>query len=143
MSVGYTAGAMIVMAMFAAAPALTAVPPKDATEAALDSCLGAPANASTAGQTDCEAAAARSYDRRMNTAYNALLSRLAQPGAARLRGSQRAWLIYRDAEAQTRRAIFATRQGTMYVPMQSDAAVTLIKDRAQMLERYLRVLSME
>jgi uncharacterized protein YecT (DUF1311 family) len=143
MSVGYTAGAMIVMAMFAAAPALTAVPPKDATEAALDSCLGAPANASTAGQTDYEAAAARSYDRRMNTAYRALLKRLANPAAARLRGSQRAWLIYRDAEAQTRRAIFATRQGTMYVPMQSDAAVTLIKDRAQMLERYLRVLSME
>jgi uncharacterized protein YecT (DUF1311 family) len=143
MSIRYIFALMIVMALLTATSDLAAAAPTDVTDAAFDRCLAAPANASTAGQTDCEITAARTYDQRMNTAYNALLRRLAQPAAATLRRSQRAWLAYRDAEAQTRQTIFATRQGTMYVPMQSDAGVTLIGDRAKMLERYVRVLAIE
>ena len=133
---------IIVMAStIAAMPGIAAGPGKDATDAALDRCLADPANASTAGQTECEAAAARSYVRRMNVAYNTLLRRLPAPAAARLRRSQQAWLAFRDAEGQTRQGIYATRQGTMYVPMQSDDATTVIGDRARLLERYMRVLT--
>lgn len=113
---------------------------QDATAAALDRCLAAPAHASTAGQTDCEAAAARSYDRRMKAAYATLMRRLPAEAADRLRRAQRAWLAFRDAEAAARQALYATRQGTMYVPMQSDDAVTVIGDRARLLERYVRLL---
>jgi uncharacterized protein YecT (DUF1311 family) len=85
----------------------------------------------------------RSYDRRMNAAYAALLRRLQPKAAEQLRRSQRAWLAFRDSEAAARQAIYATRQGTMYVPMEADAAVTIVGDRALLLERYLRVLSIE
>jgi uncharacterized protein YecT (DUF1311 family) len=120
-------------------PAVAA--PPDATAATLDRCLAAPAHAATAGQTACEDAAAQAYDRRLNTAYSALLLRLPQDAAERLRHSQRDWLRYRDSEAAARQAIYATRQGTMYVPMEADAAVTIVADRARLLERYLRALA--
>jgi uncharacterized protein YecT (DUF1311 family) len=123
--------------------ALAAAVPRDATAVELDRCLALPANASTAGQTDCETAAMRGYDRRMNVTYAALMSRLPAAAADRLRRSQRAWLAFRDAEAQARGAIFATRQGTMFVAMESDAAMVLVGDRARLLERYVRVLGVE
>lgn len=114
----------------------------DATAVALDRCPSLATNASTAGQTDCEAAAMRSYDRRMNVAYVDLMRRLPPDAASRLRVSQRAWLTFRDAEASARSAIFATRQGTMYVPMEADDAVTLVGDRTRLLERYVRTLNL-
>ena len=85
----------------------------------------------------------RNYDRRMNAAYAALVRRLPSAAADRLRQSQRAWLAFRDAEATTRGAIYATRQGTMYVSMESDAAVTVVADRARLLERYVRTIDIE
>ena len=116
---------------------------RDTTAAALNRCLAAPAKASTAGQIGCESAALRSYDRRMNLSYASVMRRLPALAADRLRQSQRAWLAYRNAEGQARRAIYATRQGTMYVPMEADAAVTLTGDRARLLEQYLRALDVE
>lgn len=115
----------------------------DATEAALERCLGLPANASTAGQTDCETVAGRAYDKRMNAAYVTLMRRLPAGAADRLRRSQRTWVVFRDAEATTRSAIYATRRGTMYVPMEADDTVTLVGDRARLLERYARALNIE
>jgi uncharacterized protein YecT (DUF1311 family) len=115
----------------------------DPTAVALDQCLARPINASTAGQTDCEAMAMRSYDRRMNVAYGALMRRLTPAAAERLRRSQRAWLTYRDSEAGTRSALYATRRGTMFVPMEADAAVMVVGDRARLLERYVRVVAVE
>jgi len=117
--------------------------PGDATAVALEQCLALPANASTAGQTDCEAAAMHGYNHRMNVAYAALMRWLPAAAADRLRRSQRSWLAFRDAEARARGAIFATKQGTMFVPMESDAATVLVGDRARLLERYVRVLGIE
>ncbi|WP_313540521.1 lysozyme inhibitor LprI family protein [Sphingomonas sp.] len=125
------------------APAAAAGAREDATDAALRRCLAALANASTAGQTNCEVAAERAYDRRMNAAYATLLRRLPAAAGVQLRRSQRAWIAYRDVEEQARQTIYATRQGTMYVPMQSDDLTTLIGDRARMLERYVRVMVIE
>jgi len=139
-----TAWRIIVSALFCwSGMAVAANVRRDPTADALDRCLTLPANTPTAGQTDCEALAARSYDRRMNTAYAALLHRLPPKIGEQLRRSQRAWLAFRDSEAAARQAIYATRQGTMYVPMESDDAVTIIGDRARLLERYLRVLAIE
>lgn len=115
----------------------------DPTETVLDRCLADDANASTAGQTGCEGEAARSYDRRMNAAYAALMRTLPLQAGRQLRQSQRAWIAYRDAEMQARAAIYATRQGTMYVPMQAAAATRVVRDRALELEATLRILRID
>ena len=113
----------------------------DAT--ALARCLDDPSNAATSGQTDCEARAARAYDRRMNAAYAALLRELPPAVAQQFRQSQRAWLAFRDAEARARDAFYATRQGTMYVPMQASDATNIVRDRALQLEAMLRGLRID
>jgi uncharacterized protein YecT (DUF1311 family) len=133
--------ATLAMSLSTSAPAANSA--RDGTVLTLDRCLAVPANASTAGQTDCEAAALQGYDQRMNVAYAALLRQLPAPVGDRLRRSQRAWLAYRDVEGITRDALYATRQGTMYVPMQADDAVVLVGDRARLLERYVRALEIE
>jgi uncharacterized protein YecT (DUF1311 family) len=132
--------AMATLAMSLSTSALAASSARDGTATALDRCLAVPANASTASQTDCEAAALRGYDQRMNAAYAALLRRLPAMAGQRLRRSQQAWLAYRNVEGTTRDALYANRQGTMYVPMQADDAVVLVGDRARLLERYVRAL---
>lgn len=116
---------------------------KDPTAETLDHCLNDPANGSTAGQTDCEAAATSDYDRRMNAAYAALMHKLPREAAQQLRLSQRAWLAFRDAEAKARNALYETRQGTMYVPMQAADATNVIRDRALLLEGYVRVMAID
>lgn len=113
----------------------------DPTAAALDRCLNDAANASTADQTECEAAASSDYDRRMNTAYATLMRKLPEKAAQQLRLSQRAWLAFRDSEAKARDALYETRQGTMFVPMQASDATNVIRDRALQLEGYVRVIA--
>jgi uncharacterized protein YecT (DUF1311 family) len=100
--------ALLLGLLMVSSPALAA-PKGDATAAALQSCLDNPANASTASQVDCETVAARSYDRRLNSAYAALISALPSAAAQELRQSQRAWLAFRDAETGAIGGIFATR----------------------------------
>jgi uncharacterized protein YecT (DUF1311 family) len=131
---------------FAAAllmPALSTDGPADPTATALSRCLARADHASTAGQTECEGQAAAAYDRRMNAAYAALLRALPAEAGAQLRQSQRAWLLFRDAEGRARSALFATRQGTMYVPMEASAATDIVRDRALQLESALRVMRID
>ena len=132
--------ALFLVLLLAASPALAA-PQGDSTATALQRCLDRPDNASTAGQVDCETEAAHGYDRRLNTAYAALIRALPPKAAQQLRQSQRAWLAFRDAERVASGAIFATRQGTMFVPMQASASVNVIRDRALQLESYRRIIA--
>ncbi|MBZ5762099.1 DUF1311 domain-containing protein [Rhizobium sp. VS19-DR104.2] len=106
-------------------------------------CLNDPDHASTGDQDDCETAALKSYDKRMNYAYSRLLKSLPAGTANDLKAAQRTWITYRDQEAQARSALFNAMQGTMYAPMQSDAETTLTKDRALLLEQYLRILKID
>lgn len=133
-----------VLVLIAVATSASAVPANaDPIDAALQRCLDAPAAASTAGQTACEGAAARRYDQRMNVAYAALMRRLPPGAAARLRTAQRAWLAFRTADEAARSALYETRQGTMYVPMQAAASADIVRDRAVQLENVLRVLTID
>lgn len=126
----------------AAAPASTASV-ANSTEAALRRCLDRSSAASTAGQTACEGAAQRRYDERMNAAYGGLMRRLPSAVAARLRSAQRAWLAFRTADEAARSALYETRQGTMYVPMQAAASANIVRDRAMQLEDALQVLTID
>jgi len=135
-----TKGALVCLLLAASPTTLMASTLEDPTAAALDRCLNDPANASTAGQTECEATASSDYDRRMNAAYATLMHKLPEKAAQQLRLSQRAWLAFRDAEAKARDALYETRQGTMFVPMQASDATNVIRDRALQLEGYVRVI---
>lgn len=122
---------------------LAATPRADSTATELTRCLDDAANASTAGQTQCEADASRAYDRRMNAAYTTLMRSLPPPAAQVLRQAQQAWLAFRDAESKARGALYATRQGTMYVPMQAGGATVIVRDRALQLESYARIVAID
>jgi uncharacterized protein YecT (DUF1311 family) len=113
----------------------------DATERVLRQCLARPENASTAAQVECQAAAGKAYDRRMNLAYAALRRRLSAPAAEKLRSAQRAWLRFRDANSEAGRALFATRQGTIYLPIFAAREAEVVRDRAMALESQLRIVS--
>lgn len=117
--------------------------PSDPTEAALQHCLDKPSAASTGGQTACVGAAQRRYDQRMNAAYGELMRRLPSAAAAQLRLAQRTWLAFRTADEAARTALYGTRQGTMYVPMQAAASANIVRDRAVQLEDALRVLMID
>jgi uncharacterized protein YecT (DUF1311 family) len=125
-----------------ATPVLAAEP-KDKTSEALDACLNNPKTVSTADMSDCYSAAYKAFDHRLNVAYQSLLKTLPVAPAQKLKASQRAWLTFRDAELATQSAIFATRQGTIYVPMQEDEGMSLTRDRALRLESYLSVMSVD
>jgi len=107
----------------------------------LEACLNDPQNASTSGQTDCEGAALRAYDRRMNFAYFTLMKRLPLTAREKLRLAQRSWILFRNTERSARIGIFETRQGTMYVPIAAEQETILVRDRALQLEAYVRVLN--
>ena len=115
----------------------------DATAVSLQRCLGAPDNASTGGQTQCEAMAQHDYDRRLNVAYARLMRTLAGDARQRLQQAQRAWLAFRGADTAARDALYATRQGTMYVPMQAASTTAIIRERALQLEGDVHVLAIE
>lgn len=124
-----------------ASRAVAAIP--DPTATALARCVDDPGNASTAGQTECETTATKAYDARMNRAYAALMKRLPEAAALQLRAAQHAWLAFRDAERRARTAIYATRQGTMYVPMEAASETAVTRDRALELENCLRIMAIE
>jgi uncharacterized protein YecT (DUF1311 family) len=129
--------------LLASTMTIAAAPSDDLAEVELRRCLAAPEGSSTSGQTTCESAAARRYDRRMNAAYVALMRKLPADAAARLRTSQRAWLAFHVAEQAALSAMYETRTGTMYVPMQAAASTSLLRDRALQLEASLRVSSID
>lgn len=130
-----------IVAMTLSAPAMAEG--DDATATALKRCLDDPVNASTGGQTDCEAVAVRSYDQRMNRAYASLMKKLPADARQRLLAAQRAWLVFRSAEDEARTALYETRRGTMYVPMQAAAKTDVIRDRTLTLESNLRLIEIE
>ncbi|WP_206245323.1 lysozyme inhibitor LprI family protein [Novosphingobium terrae] len=115
----------------------------DRTAAALQHCLALAEHASTGGQTACEATAQHDYDGRIKAAYTLLMRTLPTEARVRLQQAQRSWLAFRTAEAASRDALYATRRGTLYVPMQASSATQVIRDRALQLEAGARVLAIE
>ncbi|MDR6512619.1 uncharacterized protein YecT (DUF1311 family) [Novosphingobium capsulatum] len=134
------------LAVFVATPCAAsahAVERADKTDTELRRCLDGASNGSTAGQVGCEVAARDAYDKRMGAAYRALLRALPNDAAGKLREAQRAWLRFRDAHIQASNALFATRQGTMYVPMQAADHTAIVRQRAIELEAQLRIFRID
>jgi len=120
-------------------PGSTTQPPRNAAAEALEWCRVTAADASTAWQTDSEASPVRSCRQLPNSAFAALMRWLPAAAADRPRRSQWARFAYRDADGATRSVFYASEEGTMFVPMAHNA-VTVVRDRANLLERYTQKL---
>ena len=93
-------GALALLAVLAAAPALAAEPQYSP---ALQRCLDAPAGMSTQGQKQCVWTETKAQDARLNREYAKAMGRLTTPGQkTKLRAAQRAWIAYRDADCAAR-----------------------------------------
>ena len=90
---------------------------------------------STHGQIRAMEEGYKLWDAELNRVYKKFYGGLSATGKSRLQVSQRAWLIFRDAEFKLLSAIFDKLEGTMYLPMRVASRVELVKRRAQELER--------
>lgn len=79
----------------------------------------------------------------MNRAYAVLMKRLPPDARERLRLAQRAWLTFRATDALARGALYSTRRGTIYAPMEAASATAVTRDRALQLEASLRVMTVD
>jgi uncharacterized protein YecT (DUF1311 family) len=85
----------------------------------------------TAAMRDCELLRYRQADAAMTAAYEALLGRLDQTRQAKLRRAQRAWLKFRDAEADLQAD--AARGGTLAPLLRTSALADLTESRREQL----------
>lgn len=97
-----------------------------------------------ADQNSCLRAEIAPDDARLNHVYNAYLARLraapasrggGAPAIAKLRISERAWLVYRDQECRRRNW---GKEGTLWAPKRAACMKELAATRADELERLLR-----
>lgn len=99
--------------------------------------MGGPARSqTTAEMMGAEAARIEKADRRLNAAYKKLLALEDATAQAKLRKAQRAWIAFRDAEAQY--AADANRGGSAAGLQYAAAIANLTERRAADMERMLR-----
>jgi uncharacterized protein YecT (DUF1311 family) len=106
---------------------------KDPIDQALTTCLDSPDGQSTMGMIACADQAYESWDKELNAAYAALLDGMDKESAAKLKGAQRKWIAYRDAE-------FAFQEGAWTEDLGSLIRVTLALARADIMRA--RVLTL-
>jgi len=99
-------------------------------------------NPSTQGMTEAADKGTQLWDAEMNKAYNALMKKLPESERASLKKSQLAWLAYRDANTELVGNIYHHdhAQGTMYIPMEHNESLELVKARTLLLRNYLDLL---
>ena len=98
---------------------------------------------STAGMVECTEAAFAAWDKELNAAYQALAKLLGPEQKGALKTAQRQWLAWRDAEFAMLDAIYATREGTMYLPMAAGDRMEIVKARAVELRSYESLLRID
>jgi uncharacterized protein YecT (DUF1311 family) len=107
---------------------------QDAIDAAQEAC--ADSGVSTADYMQCLSASYEKWDARLNEVYKELLGQLAPEGKASRRQAQRAWLVYRDANAGFLNEYYK-EMGSLGRLSQSAAAVSLVRSRALTLQNRL------
>ncbi len=105
---------------------------------ALDACVEK--NPSTAGMVTCLGEAYDKWDKELNRVYNELSRKLAAPGKQALKTAQLEWLKFRDAEFKLLESIYANFEGTMYIPMQADEKLQIVRKRTLDLQDHLDML---
>lgn len=80
---------------------------------------------------DCYRREAAVWDKRLNAAYQAALSRMEKEAAENLRNAQRAWISWRDVSCRQPWAVY---QGTMASPMEAWCELDLTARQAIWME---------
>ena len=134
----YVCLALLLGGLTCPALAVTPTPPTEQPlhpiEQGLNACLDQ--NASTSGMATCLDQAYRQWDAELNRVYLGVKAELEPPAQAALTASQRAWLVYRDAEFITQDAIYGALQGSMWGLSRLSTRVELVKHRALELQSY-------
>ena len=87
----------------------------------------------TAAMRECENSRFERADQKMNTAYQNLMSSLDEPGRAKLRRAQQAWIKFRDAEAAFRAD--AARGGTLAPLIKMSVLADMTESRSEQLSK--------
>ena len=98
---------------------------------------------STAGMVSCIDVALKKWDQQLNKNYQTLMGKLNPAGKQTLKTAQLDWIKYRDAEFKVLDTIYATLQGTMYIPMHLDQKMQIVRHRALALAGYLDLITEE
>jgi uncharacterized protein YecT (DUF1311 family) len=104
----------------------------------LNACLEK--NLSTQGMNQCLGQAYDAWDKELNRVYNELARKLQPAARAALKTAQLEWLKFRDEEFKLIESIYQGFEGTMYIPMQSNSRMEIIKKRTLTLTDYLELL---
>jgi uncharacterized protein YecT (DUF1311 family) len=97
---------------------------------------------STADMIVCADANYTAWDKELNKVYKALLKKMDKSNEVKLRESQRAWILYRDAALKYNEGAMDKMEGTMWNPIRIERVVKVIRDRSLFLQRYLEDLEM-
>lgn len=109
---------------------------------ALEECLSIDSNQSTYGMMECLRTAQDAWDAEMNRSYKELMGSLDSAGQSGLKGAQRAWIKYRDAEIELCGSLYyGNLDGTMYHVMAADRVMQIVRQRALELQSYLDLLT--
>lgn len=93
----------------------------------------------TADMRDAQGKAYTSWDRELNREYRELMALLSTDEQAALRSTQRAWLVFRDAEISFFWSEHISGGGTLQPVIIADLAMELLKTRVCQLTRYRTV----
>jgi uncharacterized protein YecT (DUF1311 family) len=79
------------------------------------------------------------WDAEMNRVYEELKKALPEASFAKLRDSQKQWLVFRDAQIKFIDSCYDQYDGTMYIPMRASAIMEVTRARALDLTARLEV----
>jgi len=86
----------------------------------------------TVDMVECIGRSTTEWDELLNTAYREALARVAEPQQARLRGAQRAWILYRDANCRA----YGAAEGTISAIAAASCLRDMTQSRAEELQRF-------
>lgn len=105
---------------------------EDCIGVAADPCMDSPEGSTTVGMTQCLARETAWWDSQLNARYAELRTTLDVESFAELRGAQRAWIAFRDADCSFRYAYW--REGTIRSLFYGSCMLDLTAKRAIDLE---------
>lgn len=130
---------LLLVALLAPSVCFAQERPEHKIDKALSACTDK--NPSTAGMVECIDKSYKAWDAELNLNYNNLMRKLDATSKQSLKAAQQEWIKYRDSEFKLIDSIFSTMEGTMYIPMQANMRMEVVKKRALELADYLDFLN--
>jgi uncharacterized protein YecT (DUF1311 family) len=107
---------------------------EDKINTELSKCLDKTENQNTAGMCNCTYEALDKWDKRLNTIYKSLLSRLDSNAKGKLMEAQRIWVKFKEKEIDLIDATYGAADGTMWRIVRAEKVLEITRTRAADLE---------